>query len=189
MCPGRRSSASWVSTTVWADGCGEYVVRALGGKGKVAVIRGVMGVATQEDRLAGFLAGIAAAGAVRCVAVQPANSERVLGMGVMENMLTSHPGLNAVFATNDQMALGAMEAIAARRMTGRIVLVGFDATREALRAIEARTMSATIAQHPERIGARAVEEAVKAARRQPQEKFADTGTTLITRDNVAGFLR
>ncbi|MFB3825590.1 MAG: sugar ABC transporter substrate-binding protein [Bryobacteraceae bacterium] len=167
---------------------GEYIVKRIGGKGKVAVIRGVMGVATQEDRLTGFRQAIAKTAAVQCVAVQPANSERAPGMAVMENMLTSHPDIAAVFATNDQMALGAMEAIAARRLTGKLVLVGFDATREALRAIEAGQMDAVMAQHPERIGRRAIEEAIKAARGRPVDKFVDIGTELVTRENVKQFL-
>jgi ribose transport system substrate-binding protein len=168
---------------------GEYILRAIGGKGKVAVIRGVLGVATQEDRLAGFRDAIGKAPGVECVAVQPANSERALGMTVMENILTSHPGLNAVFATNDQMALGAMEAIAARHLTGKIVLVGFDATREALRAIQAGQMHAVMAQYPERIGKRAIQEAIKAARGQPVEKYVDIGTALVTKENASEFLR
>ncbi len=168
---------------------GEYIVRAIGGKGKVAVIRGVLGVATQDDRLAGFRDAIAQAPGVTCVAVQPANSERTLGMGVMENLLTSHPDLRAVFATNDQMALGAMEAIAARNLTGKIVLVGFDAGREAVRAVQAGQMSAVMAQYPERIGRRAIEEAIKAARRQPVEKRVDIGTALVTRESASQLLR
>jgi len=168
---------------------GEFIVRAIGGKGKVAVIRGVLGVATHEDRLAGFREAIAHAPGVECVAVQPANSERALGMAVMENILTAHPDLRAVFATNDQMALGAREAIAGRDLTGKIVLIGFDATREAVRAVQAGQLNATVAGHPERMGRRAVEETVKAARAQPVEKHVDIGTTLVTTENASEYLR
>lgn len=168
---------------------GEYVLRAIGGKGEVAVIRGVLGVATQEDRLTGFREVIDKAPGVECVAAQPANSERALGMSVMENLLILHPDLRAVFATNDQMALGAMEAIAARNLTEKIVLVGFDATREAVRAVQAGQMSAVMAQYPEQIGRRAIEEAVKAARGQPVEKRVDIGTALVTKENAQEFLR
>ncbi len=168
---------------------GEYIMRTTGGKGKVAVIRGVLGVATHEDRLAGFRDAIAKAPNLQCVAVQPANSERALGMAVMENLLTSHPDLRAVFATNDQMALGAMEAIAARKLTGKIVLVGFDATREAVRAIEAGQLSATMAGYPELMGRRAVEEAIKAAKAQAVAKLVAIDTTLVTKENASRFLR
>jgi ribose transport system substrate-binding protein len=167
---------------------GEYIVRAIGGKGKVAVIRGVLGVATQEDRVTGFRDAIANVPGVKCVSVQPANSERPLGMSVMENLLTLHPDLRAVFATNDQMALGAIEAIAARNLTGKLVLVGFDAGREAVRAVQTGQLSAVMAQYPERIGQRAIEEAIKAARGQPVAKYVDIGTALVTRENANEFL-
>jgi ribose transport system substrate-binding protein len=168
---------------------GEHLVSRLGGKGKVAVIRGVLGVATHEDRLAGFREAIAKAPGIECVAVQPANSERALGMSVMENLLTAHPDLRAVFATNDQMALGAMEAIAGRKLTGKLVLAGFDATGEAVRAVLAGQLSATMAGYPERMGRRAVEEAVKAARGQPLESRVDIGTALVTKENASEFLQ
>lgn len=184
-----RASFIGIDNKLGGRMAGEYLLKTIGGKGKVAVIRGVLGVATQEDRLAGFREAIAKAPAVECVAVQPANSERALGMGVMENILTSHPDLRAVFATNDQMALGAMEAIAARRLTGKVALVGFDATREALRAVDAGQMSAVMAQYPERIGKRAIQEAIKAARGQAVEKYVDIGTALVTRENVGQFLK
>ncbi|MEK7409567.1 MAG: sugar ABC transporter substrate-binding protein [Acidobacteriota bacterium] len=166
----------------------EYIVRAIGGKGKVAVIRGVLGVATQDDRLAGCREVLAQTPGVQYLPAQPANSERALGMTVMENLLTSHPDLRAVFATNDQMALGAVEAIAARNLAGKIVLVGFDATREAVRAVVAGQMSATMAGHPERLGRRSIEETIKAARGQPVEKYVDIGTVLVTKENANEYL-
>ena len=184
-----RQSFVGIDNKLGARLAGEYVVRMLGGHGKVAIIRGVLGVPTMEDRVTGFQQGIAAATGIECVAVQPANSERALGMGVMENLLTSHPDLKAVFGANDQMALGAMEAIAARHLTGKIVLVGFDATREALKAVQTGQMSATVAQDPERIGRQTMEEAIKAARGQPTDKSVDTGTSLVTKENVTEYLR
>ena len=168
---------------------GDYIVKSIGGKGKVAVIRGILGIRTHEERLAGFREAIAAAPGIECVAVQPANSERALGMSVMENMLTTHPDLRAVFATNDQMALGAVEAIAARNMTGKVAVVGVDATREAVGAVESGKLAADIAMHPEALGRGAVEAAIKAARGQPVDRKIDTGETLVTRENAAEFLR
>ena len=168
---------------------GEFIVKALGEKGQVAVIRGILGVATHEDRLAGFLAAIGKAPGIQCIAVQPANSERTLGMSVMENMLTSHPGLRAVFATNDQMALGAVEAIAARRLTGKVVIVGVDATSEAVRAVQEGRLTADVAMHPEVLGRSAVEAAIKAARGEPVAKRIDTGETLVTKENAGQFLQ
>jgi len=168
---------------------GEFIVSAIGGKGQVAVIRGILGVATHEDRLAGFREAIAKSPGIVCVAVQPANSERSLGMSVMENILTSHPDVRAVFATNDQMAMGAVEAIAARNLTGKVAIVGVDATSEAVRAVQAGRLTADVAMHPELLGRSAVEAAIKAARGEPVAKRIDTGETLVTKENAAQFLR
>jgi ribose transport system substrate-binding protein len=168
---------------------GEFIVKTLGGRGRVAVIRGVLGVATHEDRLAGFQEAIEQAPGIDVITIQPANSERPLGMTVMENLLTSHPDLNAVFVTNDQMALGAMEAIAARNSIGKVVLVGFDAGQEAVRAVKAGKMNAVVAQHPYEMGKQAVLAAIKVLKGEPVEKRIDTGTTLVTPENADEFLR
>jgi len=107
----------------------------------------------------------------------------------MENILTSHPDLAAVFATNDQMALGAVEAVAARNMTGRVAVIGVDATKEAVAAIQKGSLAADIAMHPEALGRGTVEAAIHAARGEPLNKVIDTGETLVTKENAAEHLR
>ena len=185
------SKTSYVGTNNRLGGrlAGEQLVKLAGGQGDVAVIRGVPGVATHEERLAGFRDAIAQAPAVRCVAVQPANSERVLAMSVMENLLTTHPGITGVFVTSDQMALGAIEAVSAQKLMGRVIVVGFDAVQEEIRAVASGRLAAAVAQHPEVMGRRAVEEAIKAVRGEPVSKIVDTGTTVVTTANAGEFLR
>jgi len=168
---------------------GEYIAKLLGGKGKVAVIRGILGVPTHEDRVEGFRDAIRNTPGIECVAVQPANSERALGMSVMENLLTRFPDLQAVFAGNDQMALGAVEAIAARNLTGKVAVVGIDATREAVRAVEDGRLAGDVAMYPERLGSTAVQYALRALRGEPIERRVDVGETLVTKDNAAIFLK
>ncbi len=168
---------------------GGHIVKVLKGKGKVAVIRGILGIRTHEERLAGFREAIAGVPGIECVTVQPANSERGLGMSVAENILTTHPDLGAIFATNDQMAMGAVEAIAARNLTGKVAVVGVDATGEAVTAIQNGKLSADISMHPEALGRGAVEAAIKAARGEPVQPRIDTGATLVTRENAGEFLR
>ena len=168
---------------------GDYIVKLLGGKGSVAMIRGILGVPTHEDRVAGFREALQDAPGVHLVAVQPANSERALAMSVMENLLTRYPDLRAVFAGNDQMALGAVEAIAARNLTGKVSVVGIDATYEAVRAVDAGKLAGDVAMYPELLGRRAVETALKAARHEPLERRIDVGETLVTKENAAQFLR
>jgi ribose transport system substrate-binding protein len=164
---------------------GEYLVQRLKGQGRVAVLGGMPGVETAESRAAGFREALAAAPGIQVVAEQPANFDRLLAMHVMENILASHPRLDAVFAANDQMALGALEAIAARGRAGKIELVAFDALSEVLAHIRAGRISAAVAQHPFEMGRQSVEAAAQALRGLPVERRVDTGTELITAANVS----
>jgi len=109
-------------------------------------------------------AAIAKTPGVTIVASQPANWERDLGFNVFQNMLQAHPELDAVFACNDMMALGAVEAIAAAGRTGKIRVVGFDAVEDARKAINAGTMVASVAQFPGEMGRVAVESAARILR-------------------------
>lgn len=157
------------------------------GSGKIALISGVPGNQSQDDRAAGFLETIATAPGLQVVARQPANSERSLGLTVMENILTAHPDIKAVFATNDQMALGAVEAIRARKPEAGIVVVGFDATGEAVQAIVEGRMSASVAQRPFEMGRRSVEAALALLDGKTVEPRIDTGTELVTSANAAAY--
>lgn len=182
--------ASYVGTDNRAGGAlaGRHVIETVG-SGKVALIHGVPGNQSQDDRAAGFLETLAAAPGLQIVARQPANSERSLGLTVMENILTAHPDLKAVFATNDQMALGAVEAISARGLQGQIAVIGFDATAEAVQAISAGRMSASVAQRPIEMGRRSVEAALALLDGKPVEPRIDTGTELVTAANAASYRR
>lgn len=99
-------------------------------------------------------------------------------MTVMENMLQSDSSIKGVFAHNDEMALGAVEAIAA---SGKdIKVVGFDATDDAVAAVEAGRMLATVAQKPELMGATAVETAEKLINGEEVEASMPVEVELIT---------
>lgn len=133
----------------------EYLVELVGEKAKVAELEGVSGASATIDRGEGFHK--VADEKLEVVAKQTANFNRSEGMDVMENMLQSNSDIKGVFAHNDEMALGAIEAIG----TKDIVVIGFDATDDALAAIKDGKMAATVAQKPELMGQTAVEMAVK----------------------------
>lgn len=166
---------------------GEYLARAMPNGGEVALITGVPSDETHELRKRGFLEGIKKSPNLKLVAEQPANSERALGLTVMENILTSQPNLGGVFVTNDQMALGALEAIESRHTSKPVKLVSFDAGSEVLKMISEGKMDAVVAQHPFQMGKRSVEAALAAIAKQKIEPRIDNGTELVTHDNVAAF--
>lgn len=138
---------------------GRFLAEALGGQGRVAVVEGIPGHETGDSRLRGFREVIAEHPGISIVASQTANWERDQAFNVTQNMLQSHSDLQAIFAANDMMALGAVEAIAAAGRTGDVLVVGFDALDEARQAIREGRMAATIAQHPRDMGRLAIESA------------------------------
>ena len=165
------------------------LIDKLGGKGEVALISGVPGNESQDARARGFVDAIAQVPEMKLVAQQPANSERSLGLTVMENILTAHPQVKGVFCTNDQMALGAMEALEARSQRGKVLIVGFDATKEAVQAAVDGKLAGSVAQNPRAMGQRGVEAALAAIEGRSVDKRIDTGTELVTAENAAKYLR
>lgn len=123
---------------------------------KVAELQGTSGASAAIDRSEGFHK--VADSKLNVVASQTANFNRTEGMSVMENMLQADGDIKAVFAANDEMALGAVEAMSGAGKN--VLVVGFDATDDAIAAVKAGRMAATVAQQPELIGSTAVENAV-----------------------------
>jgi len=157
---------------------------------EVALISGVPGSESQDERALGCIDAVASEYPnLKLVAQQPGNSERALGLTVMENILTAHPNVKGVFATNDQMALGAMEALEARGLRGKVKIVGFDATKEAVQATVDGRLAGSVAQNPFLMGQRGVEAALAALDGKPVEKRIDTGTELVTAANAAKYLK
>jgi ribose transport system substrate-binding protein len=163
---------------------GAHLVSLTGGQARVAVLEGIPGHETGDSRLRGFKDATKGAPGIVIVASQPANWERDLGFNVFQNMLQAHPELDAVFACNDMMALGAIEAIAATGRAGKIRVLGFDAVDDARKAIAAGTMAASVAQFPQEMGRGAVESAVKLLRGEAVPADQGVRIELVTKDNA-----
>ncbi|ANU18203.1 D-ribose ABC transporter substrate-binding protein [Planococcus maritimus] len=136
---------------------GEYLLSLVGDNAQVAELEGVPGSSAARERGEGF--NKVATESLDVVAKQTANFNRAEGLSVMENILQANPDVTGVFAHNDEMALGALEAIEAAGKD--VAVVGFDATNDAVAAVEEGRLDGTIAQKPELIGEMAVETAVQ----------------------------
>ena len=156
----------------------DYLVELAGEGAKTAELEGVNGASATIDRGEGFHS--VADEKLDVVASQTANFNRAEGMTVMENMLQANPDIQCVFAHNDEMALGAIEAIGDKE----IIVAGFDATDDAIEAVKEGTMAATVAQQPDLMGATAVETATKLMAGETVEKTLPVEVSLITKDNV-----
>lgn len=157
-----------------------YIVEKLGEGVKTAELIGTSGASAAIDRSKGF--HIVADKKLKVVSSQTANFDRTEGMTVMENMLQADGDIKAVFAANDEMALGAVEAISGAGKD--VMVVGFDATDDAIAAIKAGKMSATIAQQPDLIGQTAIENAIKLINGETIPTSIPVEVTLITKDNA-----
>jgi len=130
---------------------GEYLGKALGGKGKILIIHHPITTSVQ-DRVRGFKEAIAKFPGIKIVAEPTGEGERTKAMAVMETMMQAHPDLRGVFAINDDSALGALAALKQANRTD-VIIVGYDATPEAKEAILAGTaLKADSVQHPDQIG-------------------------------------
>ena len=153
----------------------EYLMELVGEGAKVAELQGVPGASATIDRGEGFHQ--VADKSLQVAASQTANFNRAEGMTVMENILQSDGTIKGVFAHNDEMALGAVEAVAA---SGKdIKIVGFDATDDAQKAVKDGKMAATVAQKPDKMGETAIETAVKIMAGETADKSIPVEVELI----------
>jgi len=129
-----------------------FVAEKIGGAGEVAVIEGMAGNKSGEDRKNGFLAGISEYPEIKVVASQPANWDRLMALDVAKNILQRFPNLKAIYCANDTMALGAVQAVINAGKQGKIIVVGTDGIPEALKAVKEGKLAATVAQDPYNIG-------------------------------------
>lgn len=139
---------------------GDYLAEALHRQGRVVEIRGTPGSSAARDRGIGFDNAMAEHPAVEVVGVAAADFTADSAAAVFQRVLLEQSEVDGVFAHNDDMALGAMEA--AWEM-GRedILFVGFDAVDEAIEAVDRGDMLATVAQKPAEMGRIGVETAVR----------------------------
>ena len=180
----RASNGGTVVTHIASDNvaggelAGNFIVEKLNGKNnRVVELEGIPGTTAARDRGKGF--NKAAQNKLDIVAKQAADFDRTKGLNVMENILQAQSEVNAVFAHNDEMALGALKAIEASDKTD-VIIVGFDATEDAVKAVKEGKLAATVAQKPAEIGAKGIEAADKIVKKEMVPQFIPVELELIT---------
>jgi len=158
---------------------GEFLLKRLGGKGNLVELEGIPGSSAARERGEGFDSVIAGKPGVKLVAKQPANFDRAQGLTVMENILQGNKDIQGVFAQNDEMALGAQRAIEEAGLKN-VVIVGFDATADAVAAVKAGKLAATVQQKPELIGKMGVDTAKLLIEGEPVDRNIPVPLVLVT---------
>jgi ribose transport system substrate-binding protein len=159
---------------------GEFLLKKLAGKGNLVELEGIPGSSAARERGEGFDSVIAGKPDVKLVAKQPASFDRAQGLTVMENILQGNKDIQGVFAQNDEMALGAERAIEGAGLKN-VDIVGFDATPDAVAAVKAGKLAATVQQKPELIGKMGVDTAKLLIEGKPVDQNIPVPLALVTR--------
>ena len=157
----------------------QYLINQLGDNANIVELEGIAGSSATRDRGAGFDNEIENSN-LNIITKQSADFDRTKGLSVMENIIQSKGDIDAVFAQNDEMALGALRALQDANMDN-VLVVGFDATDDAVASVNKGEMSATIAQQPILIGETAVNLTHRFLSGETVEAFAPVELKLISK--------
>jgi ribose transport system substrate-binding protein len=181
-------SESFIGTDNYEAGqmAAGYMIKKLSAGDEVAIIRGTVGSSNHDGRCNGASDAFKAAG-VKVVSIQPADSERGKAVTVAENVLQSNPGIKGIYCTNDEMALGAYQAVANIQKQKDILIMGFDGSYGALDSIESGELTASLAQMPIDEGYLGVKAAVDHLSGKKLDKRIKNGTVIVDKASVAKF--
>ncbi len=166
---------------------GEWLAENLAPGSTLAVLEGRVGVPALDDRVNGMIEGLGDAD-ITIVGQAPTDCDQVMGVSAAEDLLTANPDVDAIYGACGPPILGAMEAIDNAGIAPEdIVVVGFDALPDEVTAIQEGREDASIAQFPPKMGELGMETLYQAVLGNPVEPNVDTGTAVVTPDNVADF--
>jgi ABC-type sugar transport system substrate-binding protein len=186
--PGWSGKSSVVATDNLAGGklAGTWMAQHVPAGAKIGVLQGRLGNPSLDDRVIGFKSTL---GSGATVVAEPATDcDQTKGLNAAQDMLTAHPDIVAIYGACGPPIIGALQAIkAAGKKPGDIIVVGFDASPDEVKAIKAGDQAGSVAQFPAKMGSLGIETAVAAARGQTVQANVDTGTAMVTKDNAAQY--
>lgn len=182
---GTNEGVTFIGTNneVGAALAADFMCKNLPAGSEVAILQGLISQSTGQARADGSKKGLEACG-LKVVAEQTAEWDRAKGLSVTENILAGNPNIKGVFASNDNMALGAVEALKAAAKLKDVMVVGFDANPDAAASILAGEMTASVAQAPGNIGGYGIQALADLKAGKTLEPWIDTGTVLVTKENA-----
>jgi ribose transport system substrate-binding protein len=168
---------------------GKYIkTKALRRGGNMVIIRGAMGDQTHEERVKGVL-DVIKGSKIKVLATQAANSERGLAMNVMQNLLQANSNIKLVYATNDEMALGALRALEGANLVGKVKVIGWDGTPDALASIRGGKLTASVDGNAYGMGYDVVKNTVNYLKGQKLAKNIPIQSTVIDKTNYPKYIK
>ena len=189
----RRANGGEVVTHLGTDNviAGEIAAKTLfdvlGGTGQVAILEGVPGASPTIDRQTGFDNTLKDYPDIEIVASQTANFQRSEGLSVGQNILQSQPDLTAFLAMNDEMALGAVEAIRSAGLEDQVKVIGIDGGDDAIRAVQDGQLVATIAQQSKLMGNESIKNALAVINGETLPAEQPVDVIVIDANNVSEY--
>ena len=163
---------------------GQFLVDALNGEGKIVELQGILGTNVAQNRSEGFNMIMDENPGMEIVACQTADFDRATGMSVMENILQANQEIDGLYCANDEMLLGALEAIEAAGRLDEIIMCGCDALDETVQAIKDGRVEATIAEPPFFLGKAILNCAFDHLNGEEVEAYVILDNQLVTSENV-----
>jgi ABC-type sugar transport system substrate-binding protein len=161
-----------------------HMLKALGGRGEVALLSGYRSSLNSTLRLQGFTGGVAGT-RISIVANIDAGYDRAKAHLATRRVLREHPRVAGFFAANDVMALGIADILQSAGKNGAVEVIGVDAIPAALDAVRAGALTGTVAQYPYVMGRMSIEACLAAARGKTLPARVNAPITLVTKENVA----
>lgn len=185
--PGWTGKSSLVATDNLAGGklAGKWLAEHLKPGAKIAVLQGVLGNPSLDDRVTGMLDGLGGAGTV--VAKLPSDCDQTKGLNAAQDILTAHADVTAIYGACGPPILGALQAVKSAGKTGKLIVVGFDASPGEVTAIKAGDEAGSVAQFPAKMGSLGAQAALDAVQGKAPAANIDTGTEMVTKDNASKF--
>ena len=166
----------------------EWMAEQLGGKGNIVIIEGPTGISAAIQRNDGITKTLEKYPDITVLHTQPADWNRDEGMSLMETWLQEGKEIDGVVAHNDEMALGAYDAIADAGKAGEIKVIGIDAIDAAKKSVAAGELDATVLQDVETIGKKTVEVAIEMCKGEKVDDVYNVDPVLLTKDNIADYV-
>lgn len=163
----------------------EALAKAMNGKGNIAILLGDLANESTRERTKGVEAVVAKYPNIKIVQKQTAKFMRNDAVDVVSNWMTAGDDINAIASNNDEMAIGALQALG--KNSDNVLIAGVDGTPDALQMIKNGKMVATVFQDAKGQGEGAVQAAVKLAKGEEVQKIVDIPFQLITKENYAKF--
>ncbi|MGS0893133.1 sugar ABC transporter substrate-binding protein [Burkholderia stagnalis] len=168
------------------------VCRLLGGKGDILVLMGELSNESARARTQDIADVIATkdCSGIKVVDKREGKWSRTQGQDITMNWLSSGMKFDAIVSNNDEMAIGAINALkAARKWTPKTIVAGIDATPDGLASMKSGDLKVTVFQNAAGQGQQAVAAALKLARKQPVDRYVNVPFELVTPDNMNQYAR